>query len=190
MSESIELVYRFMSKQNDSEDEFESADEGESTNEKSSHSRPVTDGWDSWNLDDEPAIDKKPVKSVNRDLIQQDSTSSLSSSASKTGESLSHNGSDDDDRNDSSSEQQKLQRKKQLRKKPFESNQSKEEVKVNTRISRRDDESSSTTIAAKHNVKDAHHVLDRLSAQSPTRTVTKKTTIDSIFPFAICTCFL
>ena len=179
-----------MSKQNASDDEFESADEGESTNEKSSHSRPVTDGWYSWNLDDEPAIDKKPVKSVNRDLIQQDSTSSLSSSASKTGESLSHNGSDDDDRNDSSSEQQKLQRKKQLRKKPFESNQSKEEVKVNTRISRRDDESSSTTIAAKHNVKDAHHVLDRLSAQSPTRTVTKKTTIDSIFPFAICTCFL
>lgn len=156
------------SKQNDSDDEFESADEGESTNDKTPLPRPVTDGWGDWNIDDEPTIEK-PIKSLNHDFIQQDSASSLSSSPSKTGGSLSQNGSDDDDRNDSSSEQQTLQRKKQLRKKPVDTNPSKEDLKVNTRISRRDDESSSATIA-KHNVKDAHHVLDRLAAQSPTRT--------------------
>ena len=69
--------------------------------------------------------------------------------------------------------QQRLQRKK-FRKKQLESNLNKEENKINTRISRpieRRDEESSSTIVTKHDVKDAHYVLDRLAAQSPTRTV-------------------
>jgi hypothetical protein len=182
------------SKLDDSEDEFESADEGESTqppivksiispplhSDTSSISEsqpqiisspPVTDGWGDWNIDDELALEKS-IKTTNPILFQQDSTSSLSSSPSKTGGSLSQNGSDDDDQNESS-EQQRLQRKK-FRKKQLESNLIQEENKINTRISRpieRRDEESSSTIVTKHNVKDAHHVLDRLAAQSPTRTV-------------------
>jgi hypothetical protein len=179
-----------VSQQDDSEDEFESADEGESIptpvvkpitppptqsfpssiNENEPQTKPapppVNDGWGDWRMDDEPVIE-----AVNRILSQQDSASSLSSSPSKTGGSLSQNGSDEDDQNESS-EQQRLQRKK-FRKKPIETNLLKDENKINTRISRRDEESSSSSssIVTKHNVKDAHHVLDRLAAQSPTRTV-------------------
>lgn len=167
------------SKTNNSEDEFESADEGEASQSspvKPADSKqmkiisppPVTDGWGDWNLDDEVTVEK-PAKNSNRALLQQDSASSLSSSPSKTGGSASRNGSDDDDRNDSPSEQQTLQRKK-LRKKLLESHLSKEENKSSTRISRRDEDSSSASVT-KHDVKDAHHVLDRLAAQSPTRTV-------------------
>ncbi len=185
-----------VSTQDDSEDEFESADEGESIqipvvkpitpppiqplpsliNEdkpQTTSSPPVNDGWGDWNIDDEPALNK-PIETINQILLHQDSASasSLSSSPSKTGGSLSQNGSDEDDQNESS-EQQRLQRKK-FRKKQIESNLLKDESKVNTRISRpieRRDEESSSTMVTKHNVKDAHHVLDRLAAQSPTRTV-------------------
>jgi hypothetical protein len=174
------------SKLNESEDEFESADEGESIEEtpivksitpppsnqpQITSLPPVTDSWGDWNVDDELPLEKS-VKTTNPTLFQQDSTSSLSSSPSKTGGSLSQNGSDEDDQNESS-DQQRLQRKK-VRKKQLESNFIKEENKINTRISRpieRRDDSSSSTIVTKHNVKDAHHVLDRLAAQSPTRTV-------------------
>ena len=177
-----------VSQQNDSEDEFESADEGESiptsaqplpspVNENEPQVKPVllpvNDGWGDWNVDEESAIDKS-IEAANRMLSHPDSASSLSSSPSKTGGSLSHNGSDEDDQNESS-EQQRSQRKK-FRKKPIDTNLLKDDNKLNTRISRpmerRDEESSSTTtIVTKHNVKDAHHVLDRLAAQSPTRTV-------------------
>ncbi|CAF0789073.1 unnamed protein product [Rotaria sp. Silwood1] len=178
--------------QDESEDEFESADEGESISapivksnvpppsdpitssinenliEKTSLS-PVTDGWDDWNINDELPIDKS-IKSTNISLLQQDSTSSLSSSPSKTGGSLSQYGSDEDEQPELS-DQERLQKKK-FRKKPLESNLIKDEsTKINTRMSRpverRDEESS---ITKKHNVKDAHYVLDRLSVQSPTRT--------------------
>ena len=176
-----------ISQQNDSEDEFESADEGESIptpvvksitpppiNEIKPQTKPVpplvNDGWGDWNIDDEPIIIDKSIEAVNRILSQHDSASSLSSSPSKTGGSLSQNGSDEDDQNEST-DQQRLQRKK-FRKKTIETNLVKDENKINTRISRRDEESSTTaTIVTKHNVKDAHHVLDRLAAQSPTRTV-------------------
>ncbi|CAF3568145.1 unnamed protein product [Rotaria sordida] len=175
--------------QDDSEDEFESADEGESISmpiAKSNHPNtssinenslqkpslpPVNDGWDDWNINDELPIEKS-IKPTDTTLLQQDSTSSLSSSPSKTGGSLSQNESDEDEQTESS-DQQRLQKKK-FRKKPLESNFIKDEyTKINTRISRpierRDEESSSTTIT-KHNVKDAHYVLDRLAVQSPTRT--------------------
>jgi hypothetical protein len=178
-------------KQDDSDDEFESADEGESIQisiikSSPSHSipspinenqaeiispPPITDGWGNWNIDDEPAIEKS-LEITNPILVKQDSASSLSSSPSKTGGSLSRNGSDEDDQNESS-EQEEIQRKK-IRKKQFEANLLTEENKINTRISRpieRRDEESSSTIVTKHNVKDAHYVLDRLAAQSPTRTV-------------------
>ena len=179
-------------KQDVSDDEFESADEGEPTtpsitkpstppplsdpilpllneNQVQSISPPaaVTDGWGDWNIDDEPAIETS-IKISNPS--QQDSTSSRSSSPSKTGGSLSQIGSDEDDQSESIN-QQRLQRKK-YRKKQIESNLNKEENKVNIRISRpieRRDEEASTT--SKHAAKDAHHVLDRLAAQSPTRTV-------------------
>ena len=143
-------------KQDDSEDEFESADEGESipplivksitpppshlitppTNENQMQiisPPPVTDGWGDWNIDDESAIEKV-IKTTNPILLQQDSTSSLSSSPSKTGGSLSQNESDEDDQIDST-DQQRLQRKK-FRKKQLESNLIKDENKSNTRISR------------------------------------------------------
>lgn len=171
-------------KQDDSDDEFESADEGESipTSEVKPATPPplienpqptipvppaINDAWDNWNVDDEPLFDKS-IEKTKQTLSQQNSTSSLSSSPSKTGGSLSHNGSDEDDPNEFS-EQQRLQRKK-LRKKATDSNLLQDENKINARISRRDEGSSSITIT-KHHVKDAHHVLDRLAAQSPTRTV-------------------
>lgn len=158
--------------QDDSDDAFESADEGESipTSVMKSTTLPtssINDGWDNWNVDDESALDK-PIERTKQLLSQQDSTSSLSSSPSKTGGSLSQNGSDEDDQNECS-EQQQLQRKK-LRKKPAESSLVQDENKINARLSRRDEECSPNTVT-KHHVKDAHHVLDRLSAQSPTRTV-------------------
>jgi hypothetical protein len=190
-------------KQDDSDDEFESADEGEPISpsttkpptpppppspppsdpilppliENQVQSTPlppaVTDGWGDWNIDDEQLIET-PIKISNPS--QQDSTSSRSSSPSKTGGSLSQIGSDEDDQSESSN-QERLQRKK-YRKKQIESNLNKDENKINTRISRpterRDEEtllSSSSSTTTKHDVKDAHNVLDRLAAQSPTRTV-------------------
>lgn len=180
--------------QDNSEDEFESADEGESvldptvvsnvqtsnhsiklsTNEspiKNASLPPVTDGWDNWNVDDEPSIEKAET-STNISVLHQDSASSLSSSPSKTGGSLSQIGSDEDDPT-GSSDQNRLHKKK-LRRKPLESSFSKDETKVSTRISRpmeRRDEDISGGKHLKHNAKDAHYLLDRLAAQSPTRTV-------------------
>ena len=152
--------------QDDSDDEFESADEGESISTSvikfsipsTTSVQPETIDED-WNIDDQLALDK----SIER------TKQLLSSSLSKTGGSLSQNGSDEDGRNQSS-EQQLLQRKK-LRKKTIESNLIQDENKTNARLSRRDDDESSSTAVTKRHVKDAHHVLDRLSAQSPTRTV-------------------
>lgn len=46
---------------------------------------------ENWSVDDEPALDK-PLKQTKQILSQQDSTSSLSSSPSKTGGSLSKMG--------------------------------------------------------------------------------------------------
>jgi hypothetical protein len=186
-------------KQDISDDEFESADEGEpispsitkpptppppppsdsiqpSLNEIqvqsiSPRSAAVTDGWGDWNIDDEPAIEPS-IKPCNPS--QQDSISSRSSSPSKTGGSLSQIGSDEDDQSESSN-QQRLQRKK-YRKKPVESNVNEEENKVNIRTSRPTDQrneetSSSITTTNKHDAKDAHHLLDQLAAQSHTQTV-------------------
>ena len=146
--------------QDDSDDEFESADEGESisTSVIKSSIAP-TASVQPATIDDQLALDK----SIER------TKQLLSSSLSKTGGSLSQNGSDEDGRNQSS-EQQLLQRKK-LRKKTIESNLIQDENKTNARLSRRDDDESSSTAVTKRHVKDAHHVLDRLSAQSPTRTV-------------------
>jgi hypothetical protein len=180
-------------KQDDSDDEFESADEGEPISpsitkpptpppspspppsdpilppliENQVQSTPlppaVSDGWGDWNIDDEQLIET-PIKISNPS--QQDSTSSRSSSPSKTGGSLSQIGSDEDDQSESSN-QQPLQRKKNRK-----SILNKEDNKINKRISRsteRRDEETSSTI--KHDAKDAHHLLDRLAAQSPTQTV-------------------
>jgi hypothetical protein len=183
-------------KQDISDDEFESADEGEpispsitkpptppppsdsiqpSLNEIQvqliSPPSAVTDGWGDWNIDDEPAIETS-IKPCNPS--QQDSISSRSSSPSKTGGSLSQIGSDEDDQSESSN-QQRLQRKK-YRKKPVESNVNEEENKLNIRTSRPTDQrneetSSSITTTSKHDAKDAHHLLDQLAAQSHTQTV-------------------
>ncbi|UJR30500.1 hypothetical protein I4U23_018032 [Adineta vaga] len=135
---------------------------------------PVTDGWGDWNIDDEQPVETS-VKTNNPS--QQDSTSSRSSTPSNAGGSLSQIGSDEDDQSESSN-QQRLQKKK-YRKKLLESNLNKEEPKINIRVSRpterRDDESllsSSIGTTNKHDAKDAHRVLDRLAAQSPTRTPT------------------
>jgi hypothetical protein len=114
----------------DSDDQFESADEGES--EPSSPSKaPVSDGWGDWNIDDELAIEK-----VTETI---DSASSLSSSPSKTGLSRSQTVSEEEDRSFTSHASRSP--KKKYRKK---------------------------SVDAAH---DAHCVLDRLAAQSPSRTV-------------------
>ncbi|CAF1311474.1 unnamed protein product [Adineta steineri] len=129
------------SKQNDGEDQFESADEDESTltsiiksitpsrsnkiitsiNQNqiqiASHS-PVTDKWNDWNIDNDISLDKK-IQTTTSTILEKD-------------DSL------------------------------FENNQ----IELNSRISRYDDELLSSTIVTKHNVKDAHFVLDRLAAQS------------------------
>ena len=181
--------------QDSSDDEFESADEGESisnttvqlhtlpasdsnksvTNENSTKQRlslsPITNDWNNWTVHNAPQVEKS-VQNINPIPLQQDSASSLSSSPSKTGGSLSHNGSDEDDQIESS-DQQQLRRKK-LHKRQFEPNFSNEGIKINTQISRskeRHNEELSPTIGTKHNAKDAHDVLDLLAAQSPTRTV-------------------
>ena len=134
----------------------------------------VSDGWGDWNIDDEQLITVQPGKPSG--LRPQDSASSLSSSPSKTGDdSGSQTASDEEDQVESSS-QQRSQRKK-FRKKPLESPLAKDDSRVSTRASRpterRDEEATATvvTTATKHDVKDAHHVLDRLAAQSPTRAV-------------------
>ena len=130
-------------------------------------SKPVLDGWDDWNIDDEQIVEQPII--VTREM-PIDSASSLSSSPSKTGDSISQIASDEDEQLQTAS-QQRLQKKK-LRKKSSETANNKEETKTSTRpsrtVERRDAETTSTT---KHSVQDAHHVLDRLSAQSPTRTV-------------------
>jgi hypothetical protein len=135
----------------------------------------VSDGWGDWNIDDDPLITVESSKPAG--LRPHDSASSLSSSPSKTGgDSVSQAASDEDDQVESSN-QQRLQRKK-FRKKPLESPSPKDDSRVTTRVSRpterRDEEAKAspvTTASTKHDVKDAHHVLDRLAAQSPTRTV-------------------
>ncbi|CAF2962770.1 unnamed protein product [Rotaria sp. Silwood2] len=186
-------------REDDSNDEFESADEGEpisppimkpptpplssdpilsSTNENPdqsiSHKSPVTDGWDDWNIDDEQP-NETPIKTSKP--LQQDSISSGSSSPSKTGDSLSQIGSDEDDQSQSSI-QQYIQRKKYRKKQnDLNLNLNKEDNKQNTQLShsiqRHDEEtSSSTTTTTKHDVKDAHQILDQLAAQSPKHTST------------------
>ncbi len=181
-----------ISQPDESEDEFESADEGESlptpivktiippplhsivtpinnNQVQQTLSQSVTDGWGDWNIDDDDDSSlEKSTETSNPTILQQDSTLLLS----KTDSNLPQNGCDEDDQNQSS-EQQRLQRKK-IRKKQLETNQIKEENKINTRISRpveRREEESSSTVVPKHNVNEAHAVLDRLAAQSPTRTV-------------------
>ncbi len=185
-------------KHDNSDDEFESADEGEpisppiakpptppspplppfdsippaliETPVQSIPSPPaVTDGWGDWNFDDDQLIETA-IEIPNPSQV--DSISSRSSTPSKTSGSLSHIGSDEDDQADSSN-QQRLQRKK-YRKKPIESNLNKEENKIKTKISsptEKGDEETATTITTKHDAKDAHRVLDRLAAQAPTQTV-------------------
>ncbi|CAF3105724.1 unnamed protein product [Rotaria sp. Silwood2] len=164
-------------REDDSNDEFESADEGEpisppitkpptpplssdpilsSTNENPdqsiSHKSPVTDGWDDWNIDDEQP-NETPIKTSKS--LQQDSISSGSSSPSKTGDSLSQIGSDEDDQSQSSI-QQYIQRKKYRKKQnDLNLNLNKEDNKQNTQLShsiqRHDEEtSSSTTTTTKH----------------------------------------
>jgi hypothetical protein len=178
----------------ESDDEFESADEGEPvpiSMKKSSHSltcdtmkssieiksvpmglnqEAVTDGWDDWTPDDGSSTDKLTTTSP-RIIVDKDSISSLSL-PSKTGNT--HRlGSDDDERNDPSEQQKLLQRKKH-RKKPIESNLVKEENRCNTRISRPQERHDNDLLSLsnnKHYVKDTHHLLDRLAEQSPTRTV-------------------
>ena len=201
----------------DSDDEFESADEGEPTSPpavESSHPlvvpvsppvnsapapvtiveevqvapvpppasslppppQPLMDGWGDWNIDDDQPIEKPELVDSPR---TQDSVSSLSSLSSKKDDTESQIASDEDEAIDASN-QQRSQRKKYRKKLP-EPNSTREEAKVSTRVSRpterREEETATPTAGAappnstKHDVKDAHHVLDRLAAQSPTRTV-------------------
>lgn len=123
----------------------------------------VNDGWGDWNIDDDQPIETS-IKFSN--TLQQDSVSSRSSSPSKTGGSLSQIGSDEDDQCEFS-DQQRLQRKKYRKK---------EETKINTQISRPtgnldEETASSSSTTTKHDVKDAHHVLDRLAAEAQTQAV-------------------
>ena len=196
-----------VSHHDDSEDEFESADEGEPASpaitkpptppppavpapsppsdpvapiivetsvQSTSLPAAVTDGWGDWNIDDDP-ITETAIKISN--APHPDSISSRSSTPSKTSGSLSHVGSDEDDACDPSN-QQRFQRKK-YRKKPIETILDKEDDEINPRASRSTERHSeeklsttaTTTAATKHDAKDAHHVLDRLAAQSPTRAV-------------------
>ena len=100
-------------KRDESDDEFESADEGEPVPVlvKKSHDPLTKNSWNDWNTNDEPIVEaSEPV------IIQQDSVSSLSSSPSKAG-SLSRADSDEEDRIDPLT-QQRSQRKR-LRKTPF-----------------------------------------------------------------------
>lgn len=163
-----------------SDDEFASADEGESSsagNKKSAHIdsmkvSAVTDGWDDWSAIDETTEAAELINPSHRTLVQQESISSVSSSSVSKTDGTSPLGSDEDESTDSL-DQQILQRKK-LRKKPQESHSMKEETKSNTRISRpteRPTENVSVASAKKHHVHETHHLLDRLAAQSPTRTV-------------------
>lgn len=146
-----------------SDDEFESADEGETI--PTSKSSAVTDGWDDWGTTDETTNLSRPK------LTQQESLSSISSSSLSKTEGTSQLGSDEDESTDSY-DQHILQRKK-LRKKSQETHLNKDETKTNTRASRPveryGDESINST--KKHHVNETHHLLDRLAAQSPTRTV-------------------
>ena len=135
----------------------------------------VSDGWGDWNIDDDPLIAVEPSEPSG--LRPQDSVSSLSSSPSKTGDDSVSQAASDEDEQVESSNQQRLQKKK-FRKKPLESPVTKDDSRVSTRASRpterRDEEAKAipvTTATTKHDVKDAHHVLDRLAAQSPTRPV-------------------
>lgn len=198
--------------QDDSDDEFESADEGEPTSpviikpptspapapaptpppppapplsdpivsivvETPAQPIPppaaVNDGWGDWNIDDDQ-ITETAIKTPHSP--PPDSISSRSSTPSKTSGSLSQVGSDEDDPQDPSN-QQYSQRKK-YRKKPIETSLDKKDNENNPRASRpteRHSEEKLFTVAAaattKHDAKDAHHVLDRLAAQSPTRAV-------------------
>ena len=134
----------------------------------------VNDGWGDWNIDDDQ-ITEVAIKTPHSP--PPDSISSRSSTPSKTSGSLSHVGSDEDDPQDPSN-QQYSQRKK-YRKKPIETSLDKNDNENSPRVSRpteRHSEEKLSTVAAaetatKHDAKDAHHVLDRLAAQSPTRTV-------------------
>jgi len=138
--------------------------------------KPVSDGWGDWNLDDDDDDDdeggdddgeNKVAEVINTNMIsaqplQQDSTSSRSSTPSKTSGSLSHIGSDEDELSESS-DQQRLQRKK-YRKKPLETNLHQEETPSPTTTA-----TAATT--TKHEPKDAHFLLDQLAAQAPKQTV-------------------
>ena len=147
-----------------SDDEFESADEGESISTSNKKSTAVTEGWDDWNT----AEFSRPI------FTQQESLSSISSSSLSKTEGTSQLGSDEDESVDSS-DQQSLQRKK-LRRKSQEAHWIRDEPKTNARTSRpverHIDDASKTT--RKHHVNETHHLLDRLAAQSPTRTVTNE----------------
>ena len=141
-----------------SDDEFESADEGEDESncnlvrDTVPQSKPVTDGWDDWNVDDDGSNEKR-----------RDSISSSSPSSSTKPRSDSQLGSDEGDPIDDL-EQQRLQRKK-LHKKMNETS-----TRMSRPLERRDEECSSKSPC--HNeAKDAHQLLDRLAAQSPTRVV-------------------
>ena len=146
-----------------SDDEFESADEGETTS--TSKSTAVTDGWDDWGTTDETTNSSRPK------LTQQESLSSMSSSSLSKTEGTSQLGSDEDESTDSY-DQHILQRKK-LRKKSQEIHLNKDETKTNTRVSRPVERHGEDSINStkKHHVNETHHLLDRLAAQSPTRTV-------------------
>lgn len=134
----------------------------------------VSDGWGDWNIDDDQ-IAEAAIKTPHSP--PPDSISSRSSTPSKTSGSLSQVGSDEDDPQGPSNQQQS-QRKK-YRKKPIEISLDKKDNEPNPRVSRpteRHSEERSSTLATpetttKHDAKDAHHVLDRLAAQSPTRAV-------------------
>lgn len=145
-----------------------------------SESPVITDGWDDWNIDDEQPIET-PIKNIKS--FKQDSISSHSSTPSKIEDSLSFVGSDEDD-HDESSDQLRLSRKK-CRKKPMELNLN-QDTALSTKLSpsyeRRHKELSlsassppTTTTENKHDVKDAHLILDQLSAQSPKSKVTLTT---------------
>jgi hypothetical protein len=129
---------------------------------------PVTDGWGDWNLDDDPLVE--PSNAVVDVPPQNYSSSSLSSSISKTGDSTSLMASDDDD----TPNQQRTQRKKYRKKQVDVSQHHRDETESRTTPSHSIapiDETSRPTANMKHDVKNAHHVLDRLSAQSTTQTV-------------------
>lgn len=159
------LVKSMSSKTNKtSDDEFESADEGDDELMLSSSSKSaklqnkkttaVTDGWDDWNMDDDDDNDSET-------LINDREQTKTSLSKAQGDVRLS---SAEDDSADPS-DQQRIQRKK-FHKKVHETS-----TRSSRPVERRDEEAAPKSTHHGTDLKDTHQLFDRLAAQSPTRVV-------------------